>query len=72
MSHKITLPEIDESTTTEVSRISKASNFIFSTVKKKANLCNIHGLCQAESSLSVEANKIISVAENILSGYFCK
>ncbi|WP_151899111.1 reticulate body protein Rbp-7 [Candidatus Chlamydia corallus] len=72
MSYKITLPEADEKTTTKVEQISKASIFIFSALKEKTSLGDIHGFCQAENSLSVEANKIISVAEHTLVGSFCR
>lgn len=72
MSYKITLPKADETTAKKVTKISEASTLIFSVLKERASLGNVHGFCQAENSLSVEANKIISVAENTLAGCFCK
>ncbi|AAP05555.1 reticulate body protein Rbp-7 [Chlamydia caviae] len=75
MSHTITLLTTDNNTEEikkALQKITAASSCVLGSSREQENADQPYDVCQAESTLSVEASKIASVAEGTLLSCCCK
>ncbi|WP_139415136.1 reticulate body protein Rbp-7 [Chlamydia abortus] len=75
MTHTITLLTTDNNTEElkqALEKITTAYSCVLGSSHEQENADQNYEICQAESTLSVEANKIVSVAEGALLSCCCK